>query len=253
MFQHFKFLLICTPLLAFACKSSKDVSLPTTNSYTKSELLLSEILEPIPNYREQIIHIKGRGRAIISESGNSERFNINFESDTTLSLLTIKNRLGIEGGAMLVDSDSILMYFKLDNLAQKVSIRDGRLSSLNELSSINLIDLLHFNVSKKVVVEAYEASDHFLLRLNTDGGVKIEKQSMLVKEVSQPLSSGLPYSKIIYENYGELNGYRLPRKITIFSSNNNSKIVFQIRELSLNQHSNKLTLEIPPDIIIERL
>ena len=148
MFQHFKYLLICTSLLAFACKTSKDVSLPTTNTYTKPELLLIEILEPIPNYREQIIHIKGRGRAIISESGNSERFNINFESDTTSSLLTIKNRLGIEGGAMLVDSDSILMYYKLDKLAQKVSIRDGRLSSLNELSSINLIDLLYFNVSK---------------------------------------------------------------------------------------------------------
>ena len=63
----------------------------------------------------------------------------------------------------------------------------------------------------------------------------------------------LPYSKIVYENYGELNGYRLPRKITILSANNNSKVVFQIRELLLNQHSSNITLEIPLDILIERL
>lgn len=253
MLQHFKFLLFCILILVFACKSSENISHSTSHTYTKLELPLSEILESIPNYREQINHIKGRGRAIISEFGNNERFNINFESDTTLSLLTIKNRLGIEGGAMLVDSDSILMYYKLDKLAQKVSINDGRLSSLNELSSINLIDLLHFKVSKKTVVEVYDASDHFLLRLNTDGGLKIEKKSMLVKEVSQPLSSGLPYSKIIYENYGDLNGYRLPRKITIFSANYNSKVVFQIHELTLNENLNNITLDIPSDIIIERL
>ena len=246
-------ILVSICLLTFACKGTKEAVDPSPTDYIKSEVPISEIIEPIPNYNGLINSIEGRGRAIVSEPGNSERFNIDFASDTTLSLLTIKNRLGIEGGAMLVDPDSILMYFKVDKIAQKVSISDGRLTSLNELASINLIDLLHFKITETNVLEAYEAEDHYLLRLATNGGAKIGKGSNLVEEVQQPYSAGLPYSQIIYENYGELNGYRLPRKITIFSADGESKVVFQIRSLNLNPSSPDLTLDIPSDIIIDRL
>ncbi len=253
MLRSQKILLVAICLFTFACRGTKEAVDPIPTDYIKSEVLLSELLEPIPNYDGLINSMDGRGRAIVSEPGNSERFNIDFASDTTLSLLTIKNRLGIEGGAMLVDPDSILMYFKVDKIAQKVSINDGRLTSLNELASINLIDLLHFKVSETSVIEAYEADDHYLLRLATNGGAKIGKKSMLVEEVTQPYSAGLPYSQIIYENYGELDGYRLPRKITIFSADGESKVVFQIRSLNLNPNSPDLTLNIPSDIFIERL
>ena len=253
MFRSPKIIIAIIFLSTFACKGSKEIVDSAPIEYRKSEKPLAEILAPIPNYDGLINSFEGKGRAIVSEPGNSERFNIDFASDTTLSLLTIKNRLGIEGGAMLVDPDSILMYFKVDKIAQKVSISDGRLTSLNELASINLINLLHFKVNEKSVIEAYEADDHYLLRLATNGGARVGKSSMLVEEVTQPFSSGLPYSQIIYENYGELDGYRLPRKITIFSAGGESKVVFQIRSLNLNPRSPDLTLNIPSDIFIERL
>jgi len=236
-----------------ACAGSKEIVESDTIDYVRSDVAVNEIIDKLPNYSESLFSVEGRGRAIVSEPGNNERLNINFSSDTTLSLLTIKNRLGIEGGAMLVDPDSILMYFRVEKIAQKVSIDDGRLTSLNELASINLIDLLHFTLTEESVLEVYEASEHYLLRLATDGGAQVGKNSFLIEEIRQPRSAGLPYSQIIYENYGELDGYRLPRKITIFSADGLSKVVFQVRSLKLNPRDPELTLNIPSDITIERL
>jgi hypothetical protein len=223
------------------------------SNYSLSNDSITEVLEKTPDYSGQITSITGKGRAIVSEPGNSERATIDFSADTLLSLLTIKNRIGIEGGAMLVDQDSILIYYKLDNLAQKVAISDGRLTSLNELASINLIDLLHFKLTEESVVEVYESDETYLLRLATDGGVIVDRDEHLIREVRQPYGTGLPYSKLIYENYGTLNGYTLPRKITILSADGNSKVVFQIRSLQLNPESLNLQLDIPSNIIIDRL
>ena len=238
-------------ILLMACSSSKPIVEP--NDYTLSDKPVSEIISELPNYSNELLTAKGKGRAIVSEPGNNERFNIDFASDTSLSLLKIKNRLGIEGGAMLVDQDSILMYFKVDKIAQKVSVNDGRLTSLNELASINLIDLLHFTLIKENVLQVYESDSDYLLRLITDGGATIDKSEMLITEVSQPRSAGLPYSTIIYENYGQLDEFRLPRKITIFSADGLSKVIFQVRSLDVNPREIDLELAIPSDINIERL
>jgi hypothetical protein len=246
-------LLFSFSLIFISCKSTAPAINTDVSNYSLSNDSITEVLEKTPDYSGQITSITGKGRAIVSEPGNSERATIDFSADTLLSLLTIKNRIGIEGGAMLVDQDSILIYYKLDNLAQKVAISDGRLTSLNELASINLIDLLHFKLTEESVVEVYESDETYLLRLATDGGVIVDRDEHLIREVRQPYGTGLPYSKLIYENYGTLNGYTLPRKITILSADGNSKVVFQIRSLQLNPESLNLQLDIPSNIIIDRL
>ncbi len=245
--------ILCFCLIFTACKSIAPVANTDVSNYSLSEKTVEEILDQLPDYTNQITSITGKGRAIVSEPGNSERVTIDFSADTSLSLLTVKNRIGIEGGAMLVDQDSILIYYKLDKIAQKVSITDGRLTSLNELASINLIDLLHFHLEEEAVVEVYESEETFLLRLTTDGGATVDKAEHLIREVRQPYGTGLPYSKLTYENYGELNGYTLPRKITILSADGNSKVVFQIRSLQINPENVDLQLDIPANIIIDRL
>lgn len=245
--------ILCFCLIFAACKSTAPVVDTDVSNYSLSDTPVNQIVAQLPNYSGQITAITGKGRAIVSEPGNSERATIDFSADTSLSLLTVKNRIGIEGGAMLVDQDSILVYYKLDKIAQKVAITDGRLTSLNELASINLIDLLHFHLEEEAVVEVYEAEDTYLLRLTTDGGATIDKAEHLIREVRQPYGAGLPYSKLTYENYGELNGYTLPRKITILSADGNSKVVFQIRSLQLNPKTVDLRLDIPSNIIIDRL
>ncbi|MBO6792923.1 MAG: DUF4292 domain-containing protein [Balneolaceae bacterium] len=245
--------ILCFCLIFTACKSTAPVINPNVSNYSLSDKSVKEVLDQLPDYTSQITAISGKGRAIVSEPGNSERATIDFSADTSLSLLTVKNRIGIEGGAMLVDQDSILIYYKLDKIAQKVAITDGRLTSLNELASINLIDLLHFHLEKEAVLEVYESEDTYLIRLTTNGGATVDKAEHLIREVRQPYGTGLPYSKLTYENYGELNGYILPRKITILSADGDSKVVFQIRSLQINPENVDLQLDIPSNIIIDRL
>lgn len=242
---------ILIPLL-ISCTGSKTLVEPATE-YVKSSADIKNILQELPDYSNTLLGAKGKGRAIVSEPGSSDHVTVYFESNRKTSLLTFKNRLGIEGGAILVEQDSMLIYYKTEKIAQKASVRDGRLTSLNELASVNLLDLLNFTLSEDEVLEVWESEKDYLLRLLNNGGVTVSKSEHVITSVKQPYSSGLPYSQIIYENYGTLDGYLVPRKITIFSIDGNSKVVFQVRTLVLNPEHLNPTLTIPSNILIERL
>lgn len=237
-------------LILASCSSSKKLVdsnyMPTTES-------IEEVISKIPNYSETLTSAKGKGRTIVSEPGNSDRVTIEFETDSFLSLLKIKNRIGIEGGLMLVDEDSILIYNKIDKIAQKISILDGRMTSLNELASVNLLDLLNYKISADEVDQVMQSSTDYFLRFKNNGSALVDKKSGLVESVTQLPDSGLPYSSIIYESYGEIENYILPRKITIFSADGDSKIIFQVRSLELNPEKLNLSLKIPTDIPIRRI
>ncbi len=189
---------------------------------------------------------------MVSEPGNSDRVTIDFEANRQLSLLTIQNRIGIEGGQMLVDQDSILIYNRLDKEAQKISIYDARMTSLNELTSINILDLINFTVSAEEVSSVLESNNSYQLRLKDGSQVFVNKENGWVEQVIQNRRGSAPYSEIIYESYGKLEGFDLPRKITIFSSDGGSRVVFLVRSLNVNPGNLKLTIDIPESIKIER-
>ncbi|SMO57323.1 DUF4292 domain-containing protein [Gracilimonas mengyeensis] len=240
------------PLVLFftACSTSRSVS---KENYSKSSLSIGEVVNRIPDYSESLNTLEGKGRALVSEPGNSDRVTIEFQADTALSLLTIQNRIGIEGGKMLVDQDSILIYNRLDDYAQKLSIYDGRMTSLNELASINILDLINFKVGKEQVQAVFENNNFLQLRLKNGARVYLSKEGGQVRQVEQPPRSAAPYSRLEYESYGELNGFILPRKITIFSSDGDSRVVFLIRSLDVNPKLPELTIDIPKNVEIERL
>ena len=56
------------------------------------------------NYSNSLYSISGKGRAIVSETGSSDRVTIEFETDSTLSLITIKNRIKKESIELLIGS-----------------------------------------------------------------------------------------------------------------------------------------------------
>ena len=119
---------------------------------------------------------------------------------------------------------------------------DGRLTSLNELASINLLDMLNFKLSKVQVVRILESDTDYKLNFSNTGYALVNKESGLIRSVYQPAFSGLPYSMIEYESYGEIEGYILPRKITIFSADGESKVLFRIRSLEINPKNLTLTI-----------
>lgn len=237
-----------------ACRSTKPIIDTKILPVDKEDY--EQIIGQLPDYSNSLHAVAGNGRAIVSEPGNSDRVTIEFETDSLLSLLTIKNRIGIIGGRMLVDQDSILIYSKIDKTAQKVSIRDGRLTTLNELASVNLLDLLNFKIDISQVAEIQkhlDSEEATVIIFKNNGHARISEKTGLVDYVEQPQSSGLPYSAIKYENYGKIDGYILPRKITILSADETSKVIFQIRSLDVNPNSLNLTLDVPNDIPIQRI
>lgn len=242
------------PFLLFACRSTKPISDSIVLPVSEDEY--SSILNSLPDYSNSLNSASGKGRAIVSETGNSDRVTIEFETDSVLSLLTIKNRIGIIGGILLADQDSILIYNKVDKIAQKISLSDGRRTSLNELASINLLDLLNYKIEADQVARMERHSgqdiDTFVI-LKTGGYARISEKEGVVEYVEQPRYTGLPYSAIRYENYGNIDGFTLPRKITILSADEASKVVFQIRSLTVNPTSLQLSVQIPGDIPIERI
>lgn len=245
-------LLIFISMALISCSSSIPV-LEAPDNFSPSDADPVEILSTIPDYSDTFYSTKGRGRAFVSEPGNSDRFSIEFEGDTTLSLMTVTNRIGIEGGYFLVDRDSILIYNKVDKIAQKISITDSRLTSLNELASINFMDLLNYKVVPERIVAVLESDDEYLFLFSNDGSIRVSKANGVVLAVEEPLYSRFPYSKIIYEDHAVIDGYILPRKITIFSNDGDSKALLQIRSLTINPDKLSLVLDIPDDVYIERL
>ncbi len=251
-FRFSSLILLCAIVFISSCTTSKTIVEKEEQLYPLTESITSVVLK-IPNYRTSITSAKGKGRALVSEPGNSDRISISFETDSVLSLLTMKNRVGIEGGKMLVDKDSILIYNKIDKYAQKVSIQDGRLTNLNELASVNFLDLLNFKIHEADIEIAMQNDTEYVLGFFNKGIARINKKDGTVSLVQQAWTSGLPYSQIEYESYAEVEGYKLPRKITILSRDGNSRVTLQILQLDINPSKLNIELIIPDNIPLERL
>jgi len=246
LFSFFLFSLLAS------CSSAELLSEKDASNRTAVSVPVSEILDDIPDYKNRLHRVSGKGRALVSEPGNSDRVTLVFEADRSLSLITVKNRIGIEGGKFLVDADSILIYDKLNEKAQKISIYDGKMTNLNELASVNILDILNYTPAPLKVNGVFQNDAYYVLTLDSGGEVLVDKKTGLVAQVTELPQSQLPYSTIIYEGYTEINGFTLPRKITIFSSDRKSKVAFLIQSLTVNPDDINLELKIPKHINILR-
>ena len=249
---RYSFYIILMSGILFSACSTTETAL-TKGDFQRSNTDAKEVVSTIPDYTESLRTVSGKGRAIVSEPRNSDRVSIDFQADQEKSLLTIQNRIGIEGGQLLADQDSILIYNRVDDFAQKMSIYNSSMTSLNELASINILDLMNFKVRSGDVNSVLESDKLFQLRMDQGVRVFVSRSDGTVQQVVQTQRSVAPYSKIIYESYGTLEGFTLPRKITIFSADERSRVVFLVRSLNLNPNDLKLSIDIPDNIKIQRL
>ncbi len=238
----------CLFLLAIsACSSTKILK---EDGYKASSDGVETVISRLPDYDDTLSTIKGKGRAIVSEPGNTERVSLSFSGNRERSLVAVQNAIGIEGGELLTDGDSLLIYNKIDKYARKVSIREGNLNRIDNLASLNILTLLNFTVSSEDVQTMLENQEHYLIVLTSGTRLFIDKETFTIRQVQQPASSTLAYSKIIYEAYGQVNGFRLPRRITIFSSDEESRVALMIRSLEINPELEEPTIELPDHITV---
>jgi len=207
----------------------------------------------IPDYQNQLYTMTGSGRALVSEPGNSERVTVDFSSDREKSLLTIRTSIGIEGGQILIEPDSLLIYNKIDNIAQKVSPERSRLSSVGSIASLNMLDLFNFRVDSEEISRIFDDRNSYVVLLRDDAVIHVDKTSGLIQKVDRSQSPPpVPYKSIEYEGYAEINGFQLPRKITIFSGDGQSRAVFLVQRLNVNGKLPPLAIELPEDTPIQR-
>ncbi|WP_069132007.1 DUF4292 domain-containing protein [Rhodohalobacter halophilus] len=237
-------------LLLSACTPSRQ--LISMENMDPSPLTPEELMELTPNYSEQLQSLSGSGRAIVSEPDGSERVTLQFHSNREKSLITIRTSVGIEGGQILVDSDSLLVYNRVDKIAEKVSLTQSNLTNIGSLASLNMLDMFNFTLEPDQIVRIYEDEEFYLALLRDHTEVSISKSEGLIQQVVQK-GTNSAYSQIDYEGYAQINDFYLPRKITILSSDGRSQATFLVRRLEVNGNLPPMEISIPDNIPIRRI
>ncbi len=247
MFHTFKnkclYPLLLLVFVTAACSTSKETV--SDSGFSSTSVEATKITRSLPDYTNSLHTLKGKGKAIVSEPGNNERVTIYFSSNREKSLVTVRNGIGIEGGKLLTDGDSLLVYNKIDKFARKISIKDGSLERINNLASLNILDIINFTVDSSQVRQVFENKGIYRLQLDSGARIFVDRDSGLILRVEQPPDSNLPYSRIEYEAYSEIKGFMLPRRITIFSDDRKSKVNLLVQSLEINPELEELEIELP--------
>lgn len=244
------------PLILFTaitgCSTTREIT--AIEGLDTAEISAEELTAMIPDYRYDLQTISGSGRAIVIEPGSSERVTLQFQSNRQQSLITVRNSMGIEGGQIFVDTDSLLIYNRIDKIAEKVPLHEGRLSSIGSLASINILDLVNYTINSSDIIEIFEDKNHYIVILNNKTRVTVNKTDGLIKEVVHAIDYyDAPYSRIEYEGYARISGFMLPRRVTIYSRDQASRATLLVQRLEVNIELPELMINIPDDIPIYRI
>jgi outer membrane lipoprotein-sorting protein len=247
---HISILLIFTTVLLSACSTPRSVL--SIDDMEPASISNEELAEMTHDYSNTLSTITGSGRAIISEPGKNDRVTLRFQSGRDASLISIRTSVGIEGGQILVDSDSLLIYNQVDRYAEKVSLKQSNLTSIGSLASLNMLDMFSYTLPIEDIDQIFEDRDHFLAVMNDDSRITISKRDGTIIDVTQTRTDAA-YSRIEYDGYASIEDFYLPRKITIFSTDGNSRATFLVQRLEVNTTLPELKIELPDNIPIYRL
>lgn len=232
-----------------ACYSPKVL---TEGNFHSTSTPADSIVAQIPADYADLSTLKGEGKAIVSEPNNSSHISIDFSSTRTKSLLTIQNSLGIKGGKILSTPDSLVIYNRIDDYVRIVPVGDGRYSRINNLASVNLVEILTIPVALDEAKAVYENEQMYQLVLPDEMKVYVNKKTFTVHQIDRVARANAPWSRIVYEAYVKINGFSIPRRITIFSADGSSRVSLLIEALKIDPTLGELTLKWPDDIKIYR-
>lgn len=251
MKQYLNFCIISAlAVTAVACSGTSRL---TDTDLRPSTVSADSLVQMLPDYSSSLLTTQGNGRAIVSQPGNSDRVTLEFMSTRDASLVTIRNSVGIEGGKILVKDDSVLVYNIIDKVAEISAIGSNSGSMVGSLASVNLLRIFNFTLAVSDIAEILESDRHYIAILTDESRVIIDKGSNIVTEVIRTDLTNHPYRKIEYEGYASLNSFYLPRKITIFSADGQSRVTFLVQRLETNPDLPELKLDIPANTPVYRL
>lgn len=241
-------------VLAAACSPAEMVrDTEMDESFHASDRTTGELISELDNYRNGITALKGRARTQLSSPGESERATVSFSSTREKSLLEIRNQLGIEGGRILSNPDSVLIYNRMENYAQKMDRQMAAHYYLSGITALNLVDILHPSRERLAEARVLESRNHYMLVTPDEYRYYFDRDDLILKRTEYPVQDPEAFSTFLFEDYVEVDGAHVPRRIQILSSDEKTSIFLMIRSLEVNPDELTFDIDIPDDITIERL
>lgn len=246
------FLFMIITLILFAgCRASHE--LLETGELETTDISAEELADMIPDYSGSLATLSGSGRAFISQPGNSDRISIDFHSNREASLVSFRNRIGIEGGQLLVKDDSVLVYNRIDKIAEKISLRDANLTEVGTLATINLIELFHYPFERRKITDIFQDELHYVAITEDGTRITVSKETGFILDLQTHPDSDEPYSRINYNAYESTEDFYLPRNIAIFSPEGDIRVTLLVRQLQINRDLPDMEIRIPDEIPVQIL
>lgn len=225
--------------------SPADIPADSLISYMKAQQGISE-------HPEGVHALRGRAAARVSMPGSSEQATLRFTSDPQQSLLSFRNNLGIEGGRIYADTDSVLIYDRIEKTAQKMTLEASRYALLNGFTAFNIITLLFPDIQTRPEPQVFEDAARWVILTGAGQQYEIGKENGLLSRVRNPAADPMAYNQFIFSEYATIDGIQLPRRIQILSNDEESSIFLIVQALEINPEDPDFDPQIPDDIPIER-
>lgn len=212
----------------------------------------TELLARLRPLYTPVATLSGRGRAQISGPGTSERSTITFASDRDRTLLTFRNSLGIEGGRLLVEPDSVTLYNRIDQYAQRIGVRDQDIMLENGFYAVNMLSVLDPDLLARQPRRAFENQESWMIVFDDQSRMTFDRATGYLTRFDLPGMQNLTFSAYIFGNHVTSDGYAMPRTIQIISNDRRTTVTIQVQSFEINAAMPELRLDIPPQVRIIR-
>lgn len=247
-----RWLLFCLLLLVAAgCRTT--VQTIEMGELRPSDLSAADVVKLTNGESPELERISGTGRLLISQPGGSDRISISFQALEDRALYEFRSRIGVDGGRLFVDEDSIQIWDKMENIVQIVSRENPNLTPLSSLATLSLPDLFQVRLMAGQIEQVREDETHLNVTLQSGATLIVEKATGTVLELHRTGEARALYDRAVFELHREQGAFRLPGKITIFGQGGETRLTLLLRNLTPNPDLPPLKLDLPSDIRIERL
>ncbi len=246
-------LMVMLMMLWSACATPEPSLQLEMGLFAPAEIGNVQFFEHFAEKNRELRSVSGRASVQVSEPGHTERLIVRFRSDRHYSLLFISNHLGIEGGRIFSDPDSVIVYDRLENVAHKMSHDDAAWFYFNGIGAMNLIRMLYPVTDPDHIDAIYESEDFYLVVTDYGDRHYIERDHFVLRRTELQAYHPEAYSTFQFDHFADIEGYHLPRRIQILSSDQKSNIFLVIRALEVNPSELEFDPGVPGDVDIIRL
>lgn len=241
--------------LVFTLASCRPVYVLVDDTDTEFSLSSERITDILPQLQNQARPsvLEGRARVQLSTPQERERVIVTFTADKYQTVLRIRNNLGIEGGRMLIDQDSVLIYDRIESSAWKVSREEGDMFFIQDISAINIMDILYPDFSEGFRTRIHESEHSYLLRSQSGKQYIIRKENYQLQKVIFPDDQFLTWTEFIFSDFQDHDMFQYPSRVQILSSDRKSNIFMLIQNIDFEPSNPDFSLGIPDHISVERL